>query len=210
MILNLHIHWETQNSTPFISVTIPIMNADNITFSVLIRSGIIFHLPKTVYANADIKSIKSIKSGASVEKIRILHFPASAIFNSMKHEDPKELHVAIERPKPAASKPINSLALVMEATKPTLVSHPSKLKVSDVINFQEKHEVATSKATFLKSLPRGDKPSLDDQYEALCSNYVNDLGLRCKKGSGEKEVIAVKSDASSLSTGVVTSCGEAI
>ena len=108
MILNLHIHWETQNSTPFIGVTIPIMNADNATLSALIRSEIISHLPETVCADAD---IKSIKSGASIEKIRILHFPASATFNSMKHEDPKELHVVIERPKPAASKPINSLAL---------------------------------------------------------------------------------------------------
>ena len=51
-------------------------------------------------------------------------------------------------------------------------------------------EVATSKNTFLKSLPREDKPLLDDQHESLCANYTNDLGLRCKKASGEGEVIA--------------------
>ena len=46
------------------------------------------------------------------------------------------------------SKPSHSLALMIEASKLTLASCPSKWKVSDVIKFQENHEVATSKLHF--------------------------------------------------------------
>ena len=84
MILNLHDVWDTQNSTPFASITCLIMNEINQKLSVLIRSEIISHSPKTTCSDAD---TKSIKSSSRVEKLRVLHFPSSVTFDSMQYEE---------------------------------------------------------------------------------------------------------------------------
>ena len=58
MIINLHAYWNAINSVPFLRTVIPIMNSDNQTLALLVRSEIIAHRTSIAGANADIKSIK--------------------------------------------------------------------------------------------------------------------------------------------------------
>ena len=54
---------------------------------------IVAHCPLNACTDA---GVKSIKFGRWIEKISELNYPESTAFNSMRLEDPKELHVIIE------------------------------------------------------------------------------------------------------------------
>ena len=123
MTLNPRDHWDIKNNASFVSITIPVMNEINQILSMIIRSEIIAHSPKTTCADADIKSIKSC---GGIEKLDMLHFTAAATFNSMKNEEPKELCGIIECHKAAALEPINSFVRVIAASKPTMARYESK------------------------------------------------------------------------------------
>ena len=147
IIINLHFYWNTINSKPLISSAFLIMNECNNSLSVLIRNEIIYHCPKTMHADAD---IKSVKSRISIENFCMLHVSASATFDSTKHKELKELYGIIERSMSDTKPPVTSSERMMKASKPNVESHAAKLKASDVINFQEKREVAINKTSYLR------------------------------------------------------------
>ena len=66
------------SSTPFLSDDTPMIISSNKHLAALMCAEIMSHLPSSMRADAD---IKSIKSGESVEKIRVLNYLPSAAFN---------------------------------------------------------------------------------------------------------------------------------
>ena len=99
------------------------MSEINQKLSMLNRSEIIAQYPKTTCADA---GVKSIKSGGGTEKLRMLHFPATATLDSVKNEEPNEFRAIVERPKAALLRPLNSFARVTVVSKPTMTQCESK------------------------------------------------------------------------------------
>ena len=123
------------------------MNEHNYTLSMFIRNEMIYYYPKTTHADTD---IKSVKSDGGVEKLRMIHFPDFEMLDSMNHEEPKELHVIIDRSIFTTKPPINSFERMMTVSELTMVQCVSKWKVSNAINFQENHEAAINKTAYFK------------------------------------------------------------
>ena len=78
MITSLHAYWNSISITPFLSGTTPITNEVNQTLAALMCDGIVSHFPSSMCANTD---VKSIKSGESAEKTRVLKCLPSASFD---------------------------------------------------------------------------------------------------------------------------------
>ena len=68
----------------------------------------------------------------------------------MKHEEPKDLCVIIERSISTAKPPVESFEHMTLESKPTIAFQESKQKVSNVINFQEKCEAEINNTSYLK------------------------------------------------------------
>ena len=84
----------------------------------------------------------------------------------------------------------NALDALMAASKPTLTSYQSAWDVDDVITFHAEYEAAPNKATYLSSLPKKDKPIIDEQIEAFGARFLTNRGLGYKGGTGGEDTIA--------------------
>ena len=110
---------------------------------------------------------------------------------SIKNETPPGLSVVINCPvQQTTAAASNALDALMAASKPTLASYQSAWDADDVITFHAEYEAAPNKATYLSSLPKKDKPSIDEQIEAFGASFLTDHGLGYKGGTGGEDTIA--------------------
>ena len=79
--------------------------------------------------------VKYIKSGRGAEKNRIRNYLASATFQSMRHDDAKELHALVKCDIASKAALVNSFEHLMASSKPSMSSHESKCNLNDVISF---------------------------------------------------------------------------
>jgi hypothetical protein len=193
MILNFSAFWDNRRGNPFLNESIPAVNLGNTSLADFIRTEILNYHPAVVYADSDIRSVKST-SGRN--HTRILPLPVSYFLQSIQDESPATLSVVIERSiiQPAAVTPPAATAMsrLMAASKPTQEQYKAKWSVSDVINFQSEYEAAVNKEGYLESLPIDKKPTITEQVEALVADFLNDNDLGFRGGSGGEEPRALK------------------
>ena len=187
MILNIKAYWDTLNSTPFINESVPIIDLGNKSLADFIRHEIIISHPSTVYADTD---IKAIKSGTGTNKLRILNYPATLCVASIEHESPAVLKVVIERAVQQHTRTISAFDRMVAASKPTVETYKSKWNEGAVLSFQTGYEVAENKANYLSSMTIEQKPNIDEQYEALGVGFLNLMRLGYKGGTGGEEKVA--------------------
>ena len=81
MILNFSVFLTNRHGAPIVSESIPAVNFGNITLAAFIRGEIINYHPETVYADTDIKYVKSF---SGMNHSRILSFPMTMFISSIQ------------------------------------------------------------------------------------------------------------------------------
>ena len=177
MILNFSVFLTNCNGAPNVSESILALNFGNIALAAFVHGEILNYHPETVYAETDIKSVKSV-SGRNHS--RILSFPMTMFLLSFQNESPVELSVVIERSVQQFIQPVapnNALEILMKASRPTVCRYASRWELSDVIHFQTGYESAPNKSDYLKSITKENKPNIDEQFDAFAANFLNEIVL---------------------------------
>ena len=186
MILNFRAYWNSATNEPFINEVIPMLSPEGMTLADYIRTEVVNYRPSETYADTD---IKAVKSASGMNATRILTHPVSMYLNAVQKDASPEMNVVIDSSIAQYQRPpgrdVNYF--LMAASKPTMEKFESKWSLTDVIGFQSGYEAAPNKGTYLTSLAKEGKPSIDEQVETYLAQFMNDSDIGFKSGTGGEE-----------------------
>ena len=130
MILDFTAYWNNQNGLPFTNKSIHVVNLQNTTLAILICGEIVYYVSSTVYADSD---IKSVKSSSSRNHTRFLALRVSMFLGSIQKESSEELSIVMERfVLQHAADPVEELlksGMLLNTTQIPMLTIESNIKV---------------------------------------------------------------------------------
>ena len=185
--LKLKVHWNKAAGKPFVYTGLPIIT-DPLLKDV-IRDQVVRRDRSKAKEIDFVRDIKSAQSLEGMDATNVLECPISMYFTMIKDENPKELHVVIDKPIPTSSvAKKNPYNVLMSNARPKYTDFTSKWTTDQVEEFLDGYHGASNKATYLASFETmADKPNINQQLEAYIVQYLNDNNIQFKAGTGGEE-----------------------